>query len=996
MAVYDDQKEKLQHKPDGSHDDLGHSPLRRKKETDELEDLYKAESAEDGGFASRSEEKESGALDSATADDENDSLYNPDSGTRTVAGIPLNRRTGIIGTLIAAVITLTSIVGFIQTSTLIPNALREMLLGNLSSMQTNYSAKYRRKNYHKIQDIFTPNGRRVKAITAEMQKKGYTFAFDQKTGQLLKITPPKGAPIVGDAIGEHISDYLEVSHPLRTSRWKTKQMNAFYGRYKISRASPVAIPDGKVEDPDKTINKTIANEVIDSDGGKRVGGDVAEDSNDDTSDTARKQENKVLSESDGSLDELKAKLQDGTRVEDLTPDEQQILKVGSGEIDDAALNAIENVAKTGSFGGKLLSGIKSFGTSTDILDKICTVKNRLSAAVIAARLYRAMSEMKYTSLFIKASDSTRTNNTETSLLGSMMKRVTATDKNGNTIGASPGFAYALKNKFSKSQNDAFKGSFGVDGKLSGTAAAIQKGTDGIPGMSENQCGVYQNPAFQIGASAVEVAIGVFTGGSSAAAGTGFKETAKAAVKEGLQSLFTKQAAKTLAKQLTVELSFEGIMTLSQMYVEKTLAVTFTGQEKGGELGDILVAGGGVLNKQRSLKAGMVPATKQQYAEAHAQYIAEKNEANKHKSLYARVLDYNNPDSLTFKTATSLAFMPRSPDGIANSVRNNTQTMASNLFRMPQLAASTLASGFGGTALAQSTDEINTETLDVGGNQLAADPAGNMLPILRSDIESIDPTENIEFLKSSGDIDPSTLEPKSENFTEHITNCVDGVDTITTIEKQDQTDPKFDCLASQAITVRYKAHLAYLDMVDGVDAALFPDEVSASQESPAASGPAGPSEIVGGDTSNMTCAAGTDAGVGDGYKDGTLYKIRLCKVQGVTVNAQIAANVDRLYSDARAAGVIMSGGGFRTMQGQIDARKANNCPDIYNAKASSCRPPTARPGYSNHQMGLAIDFTQGGSTLTKGSSGFSWMRANAANYGLKNLPSEAWHWSVDGN
>jgi LAS superfamily LD-carboxypeptidase LdcB len=50
----------------------------------------------------------------------------------------------------------------------------------------------------------------------------------------------------------------------------------------------------------------------------------------------------------------------------------------------------------------------------------------------------------------------------------------------------------------------------------------------------------------------------------------------------------------------------------------------------------------------------------------------------------------------------------------------------------------------------------------------------------------------------------------------------------------------------------------------------------------------------------------------------------------------------------------------------------------------------------HEQGLAIDFTQNGSTLTRGSSGFQWLVANAGRFGFRNLPSEPWHWSTNGN
>ncbi len=70
--------------------------------------------------------------------------------------------------------------------------------------------------------------------------------------------------------------------------------------------------------------------------------------------------------------------------------------------------------------------------------------------------------------------------------------------------------------------------------------------------------------------------------------------------------------------------------------------------------------------------------------------------------------------------------------------------------------------------------------------------------------------------------------------------------------------------------------------------------------------------------------------------------------------------------------------------------------IYEAPASSCSPPTAIPGRSEHQTGLAVDFTENGSILTWESPGFFWLVDNASDFGLINLPSEAWHWSTTGS
>jgi D-alanyl-D-alanine carboxypeptidase len=58
-------------------------------------------------------------------------------------------------------------------------------------------------------------------------------------------------------------------------------------------------------------------------------------------------------------------------------------------------------------------------------------------------------------------------------------------------------------------------------------------------------------------------------------------------------------------------------------------------------------------------------------------------------------------------------------------------------------------------------------------------------------------------------------------------------------------------------------------------------------------------------------------------------------------------------------------------------------------------PTAIPGRSLHEIGLAVDITSGGRTITGSSPAFRWLAANAGKYGYVNLPSEPWHWSITG-
>ena len=124
------------------------------------------------------------------------------------------------------------------------------------------------------------------------------------------------------------------------------------------------------------------------------------------------------------------------------------------------------------------------------------------------------------------------------------------------------------------------------------------------------------------------------------------------------------------------------------------------------------------------------------------------------------------------------------------------------------------------------------------------------------------------------------------------------------------------------------------------------------------------------------------------------------VGGIWVNKSIANNVRNLLNAATAAGFSLRGGGYRDPASQIATRRANCGPtyyDIYQKPASQCHPPTAIPGRSMHERGMAIDFTSSGRLITSRSDpAFTWLRNNASRFGLYNLPSEPWHWSTNGN
>jgi hypothetical protein len=129
-------------------------------------------------------------------------------------------------------------------------------------------------------------------------------------------------------------------------------------------------------------------------------------------------------------------------------------------------------------------------------------------------------------------------------------------------------------------------------------------------------------------------------------------------------------------------------------------------------------------------------------------------------------------------------------------------------------------------------------------------------------------------------------------------------------------------------------------------------------------------------------------------------VPLVDVRGIRVHASLAPHLEAMLAAAEADGIVLRGGGYRSFDAQIETRR-RNCGDdphsIWEKSPGECSPPTARPGTSMHELGLAVDFTFNGSIIsTRSSPAFLWLAANAATYGFYNLPSEPWHWSANGS
>jgi hypothetical protein len=97
-------------------------------------------------------------------------------------------------------------------------------------------------------------------------------------------------------------------------------------------------------------------------------------------------------------------------------------------------------------------------------------------------------------------------------------------------------------------------------------------------------------------------------------------------------------------------------------------------------------------------------------------------------------------------------------------------------------------------------------------------------------------------------------------------------------------------------------------------------------------------------------------------------------------------VKALVADAARSGVTVTASSTRrTYAQQVALRMSNGCPDVHTSPASSCKVPTAIPGTSKHESGLAVDFTNTDKIIGA-------VAERAAKYQIhRTVPGERWHY-----
>jgi D-alanyl-D-alanine dipeptidase len=118
-----------------------------------------------------------------------------------------------------------------------------------------------------------------------------------------------------------------------------------------------------------------------------------------------------------------------------------------------------------------------------------------------------------------------------------------------------------------------------------------------------------------------------------------------------------------------------------------------------------------------------------------------------------------------------------------------------------------------------------------------------------------------------------------------------------------------------------------------------------------------------------------------YDHGSPFTIEVITIGGKPAAKPTGDAFLKMQKAADAAGVKLSiNSGFRTMAEQQHLYSCYQTGNCNNGNLA------AKPGYSNHQSGRALDLTVS-----------SWLVNNAAHFGFKRtVPSEAWHYEFFGN
>ena len=434
--------------------------------------------------------------------------------------------------------------------------------------------------------------------------------------------------------------------------------------------------------------------------------------------------------------------------------------------------------------------------------------------------------------------------------------------------------------------------------------------------------------------------------------------------------------------------------------------------RGSTYGNYVNYGSRLASNNAAAAVGGSKLTTAQALEIKKNNIAMLREENSNKSLSQKVFDVKSPHSLV-----SIAI-----DNSSTDFKTNFASILANVTN-PSKFLATIKLPFSSRISAASNYDYGFDKIGFSLADL-------------EDSKYDNPYDNAEKAKAllAGDA--------GKNYRELAYNCFgvtiseDG-DTITTDfgKKVDPTEKDYpnDCSNTSENWTRIRFYVLDMKTAEATDCYDSGDSQSCQNVGfngvgSTATNPttAASASIVGDpytESESVSCAQGTkDLGVFDAYSDGKPVRARLCALKDILsssgdesnprseyflagadgaaiVNSRVSGAWASLVKAAQSEGVALSAtSSFRTMQHQEKLCQGNTgCRNGDNTGV-------ARPGYSSHQAGVAIDFSlSGGNNAKSGRScdnrdtrpdtQYQWLRANASRFGFNQYANEAWHFDA---
>jgi hypothetical protein len=679
-----------------------------------------------------------------------------------------------------------------------------------------------------------------------------------------------------------------------------------------------------------------------------------------------------------------------------TPQEAQRINSANktmGDLTTAAdkpVSGVEKTAAAGKLAGELKSGVAGAATRlahvvnvTGYYDDLCSVYRTINGIGYAAKAVRYSQLARYAMIYLTTADMIKAGTAKPEdvsyLASTLTQPLIQKDSSGNDISfgsATDTLAYKNAAFGDSGSLDDIASNYLVAAGLTGTLIGVSDMVKQMLGGDVKVCGTLQNPWVQAGSLVGGIALMLIPG-------VGEAKMSFSAVAQG-----TLQIALVAAEMV--------LPSLLQNIVAGQLIDSNT---VGAAAGDAFVSGSGALMSTNAQYSGNAPLTPDQavaYENTQKQTLAQY--AAQDRLAYSP-LDPTNSNTFAGTLVTQLTRYAGNLSSFGSAISG----VGSFITHSFGSVFKPLAYAADSAAQYQTCQDDDYRLLNLA-TDLFCNPVRGIPPEYLNNAP--EPADLYQQMLDSGQINADGFPVSGTKYETIYNNCinrdVDNVSNKEALGPLGNTEAKDgggkECFINDQTTANYYIYFIDQNALDQMENGM----VQSQTTQPTGSGGSSVSaSILYKSSVNTPCATGTtDAGTAQGYYNGQEIDIRLCSVPGtadssnsgqpIQVNSVMSANFLNLtQAMGQALGSpVKAASSFRTMAGQQAA---------YNSYGSS---RAAKPGYSNHQMGLAVDFQlatgNNGATKAPGTDRvYDWLTANANKYGVSQLSIEAWHWQAAG-